>query len=157
MPVGTAAARVCKAPREPERLSAPNRLAIFIARAEARAMLWGAGEFDLHEAVDKLQADAERDGLVAEFGQDRVQQLIAATFAPLRDDLPRDKDQVPEPQAGFSTETRYHVPIATLQAAEFLMQQKDPAHLRAWLSKHTAQERAGILQHLERRKRARAK
>jgi macrodomain Ter protein organizer (MatP/YcbG family) len=49
------------------------------------------------------------------------------------------------------------VPIATLQAAEFLIQQKDPARIRAWLSKHTAQERAGILQHLEQRKRARTK
>ncbi len=43
----------------------PSPLEVFIARAEARALLWQAGEFDLHEAVDELQAAAERDGLVA--------------------------------------------------------------------------------------------
>jgi hypothetical protein len=47
------------------------------------------------------------------------------------------------------------VPLATLQAAEFLIQQKDPARLRAWLAKHSAQERAAILQHLEQRRKAR--
>jgi hypothetical protein len=54
---------------------------VFIARTEARALLWAAGEFDLHEAVDKLQADAERDGLVAAIGQDEVQRIIAEAFA----------------------------------------------------------------------------
>jgi hypothetical protein len=45
---------------------------------------------------------------------------------------------------------------STLKAAEFLLQEKDPARLRAWLDKHTAQEREAILQHFEQRKRARA-
>ena len=54
---------------------------VLIARAEARALLWAAGEFDLHEAVDKLQADAERDGLVAAVGQDGLQRIIAEAFA----------------------------------------------------------------------------
>jgi hypothetical protein len=62
----------------------PDPLAIFIARAEARALLWQAGEFDLHEAVDKLQADAERDGLVDRIGQDAVQAIIAKAFEALR-------------------------------------------------------------------------
>jgi hypothetical protein len=44
-------------------------------------LLWQAGEFDLHEAVDKLQADAERTGLVAEIGQDAVQKIMADAFA----------------------------------------------------------------------------
>ena len=59
----------------------PDLAKVFIARAEARALLWAAGEFDLHEAVDKLQADAERDGLVDRIGQDEVQRIIAETFA----------------------------------------------------------------------------
>jgi hypothetical protein len=54
---------------------------VFIARAEARALLWAAGEFDLHEAVDKLQADAERDGLVVAIGQDEVQAIINKALA----------------------------------------------------------------------------
>jgi hypothetical protein len=63
------------------------------ARAEARALLWQAGEFDLHEAVDKLQVDAERDGLVDKIGQDAVQQILADAFAPHRDALASSEDQ----------------------------------------------------------------
>ena len=55
----------------------PSALEVFIARAEARALLWQCGEMDLHEAVDELQAAAVRDGLVTELGQDEVQRLIA--------------------------------------------------------------------------------
>ena len=55
-------------------------LEVFVARAEARAMLWAACEFDLHEAVDVLQRDAERDGLVDELGQDAVQAILCRAF-----------------------------------------------------------------------------
>ena len=58
-----------------------DAVTVFVARAEARAMLYAAGEFDLHEAVDKLQADAERDGLVDRLGQDEVQRIISEAFA----------------------------------------------------------------------------
>ena len=58
-------------------------LAVFKARAEARAYLWREGELDLPEAVDVLQCDAERDGLVARLGQDAVQQILAEAFHPL--------------------------------------------------------------------------
>ena len=37
-------------------------LAVFVARAEARALLWKCCEFDLYEAVDILQYAAERAG-----------------------------------------------------------------------------------------------
>jgi hypothetical protein len=66
----------------------PSALEVFIARAEARAMLWAACEFDLHEAVDKLQADAERNGLVAKLGQDALQQIITEAFRKVREDAP---------------------------------------------------------------------
>jgi hypothetical protein len=56
----------------------------FQARAEARAMLWAAGELTLQEATDKLQADAERDGLVAEIGQDAVQTILSTAFGAVR-------------------------------------------------------------------------
>jgi hypothetical protein len=59
-------------------------LAVFVARAEARAMLWAAGELDLHTAVDELWAAAVRDGLVGKLGADRVQQLLADSFAAVR-------------------------------------------------------------------------
>jgi hypothetical protein len=55
-------------------------LAVFKARAEARAILWAASELDLHEAVDVLQADAVSTGLVARLGQDDVQSILADAF-----------------------------------------------------------------------------
>jgi hypothetical protein len=57
----------------------------FVERAEARAMLWSIGEIDLHTAVDQLQSDAERDGLVDRIGQDAVQTILAAAFQPYRE------------------------------------------------------------------------
>jgi len=57
----------------------------FRLRAEARAMLYAAGEYSLIEAVDELQASAEASGLVAGIGQDEVQAIIAAAFAPFRE------------------------------------------------------------------------
>jgi hypothetical protein len=70
----TAAAR-------PQPTAVPSALEIFIARAEARALQWQAGEFDLNTAVDELQAAAERDGLVDQISQDKVQAIIAEAFA----------------------------------------------------------------------------
>lgn len=53
----------------------------FTERAGARAFLWAIGEFDMPEAIDPLQHDAERDGLVRDIGQDRVQAILARAFA----------------------------------------------------------------------------
>ena len=61
-----------------------SAVAVFRARAEARALLWQAGEFDLHEAVDALQAAAVANGLVSEIGQDAVQAIMAAAFQKVR-------------------------------------------------------------------------
>jgi hypothetical protein len=55
-------------------------LTAFKARCEARALLWKVGALDLFEAVDKLQADAERDGLIDKIGQDEVQRIMATAF-----------------------------------------------------------------------------
>jgi hypothetical protein len=57
----------------------------FRLRCEARAYLFSIGDMDLLEAVDGLQADAEASGLVAFIGQDRVQAILAAAFAPYRE------------------------------------------------------------------------
>jgi hypothetical protein len=74
----TAAARIAKpAPR-------PSARQFFTARAEARALLWRAGEFDLREAVDELQHAAECDGLVDRIGQDAVQEIISKAFGAVR-------------------------------------------------------------------------
>jgi hypothetical protein len=59
-----------------------NLLDVFIERAEARAYLWSIGELTLHEAVDVLQADAERDGLIERVGADTLQQILSDAFRP---------------------------------------------------------------------------
>lgn len=61
-------------------------LEAFIERARTRAYLWSIGEYeDLPEAVDQLQYDAERDGLIERIGQDAVQALLADAFRPYRE------------------------------------------------------------------------
>jgi hypothetical protein len=57
----------------------------FIERASARAYLWSIGEYELHEAVDQLEADARRDGLNKRIGIDGVQKILAAAFGPYRE------------------------------------------------------------------------
>ena len=47
-------------------------------------MLYRAGEINLHTAVDRLQWDAKDNGLVNELGQDAVQAIMAAAFAPVQ-------------------------------------------------------------------------
>jgi len=59
-------------------------LDVFIERASARAYLWSSGEYDLAEAVDVLQHDAGRDGLIKRIGQDTVQQILAHAFQPFQ-------------------------------------------------------------------------
>jgi hypothetical protein len=56
-------------------------LEIFRERCEARAMLVANGFMPLIEAVDGMQAAAERQGLVQQYGQDEIQQIMAESFA----------------------------------------------------------------------------
>jgi hypothetical protein len=62
----------------------PDLLAVFRLRAWARGYLWSICELDLHEAVDVLQAEAERDGLVSRIGADGVQAILADAFHQFR-------------------------------------------------------------------------
>lgn len=55
-------------------------LEVFTLRCQAQALLVELGELALHDAVDGLQSDAERDGLADLIGQDRVQEILAAAF-----------------------------------------------------------------------------
>jgi hypothetical protein len=57
-----------------------NPLKAFELRCWARAYLWDVCKFDLHEAVDVLQSDAERDGLANAIGQDGVQAIMRDAF-----------------------------------------------------------------------------
>jgi hypothetical protein len=70
--------------RHPVAVARVDTLKAFVARAEARALLWKCLEFDLHEAVDVLQHDAERDGLIETIGQDHVQRILQRAFHRVR-------------------------------------------------------------------------
>lgn len=141
----TAAAR-----KRAEPVARPSPLAVFTARCEARALLWQAEEFDLPDAVDALQAAAIASGLIAELGQDEVQRLMATAFHAVRGDRPKSGDKVPAGNIGADFR-RSLVPASTIMAAEYLVREGDVARLRAWLAKHTDEDCAAILSHIERK------
>jgi hypothetical protein len=58
----------------------PSPIDVLELRAWARAYLYAIGELTLYQAVDVLQRDAQRNGLVDEIGQDGVQQILADAF-----------------------------------------------------------------------------
>jgi hypothetical protein len=118
---------------------------VFRERCEARAILYAACEYDLHEAVDVLQADAERSGLIAEIGQDAVQTIMATAFRAVRD-TQEPPTKVPEDIR--EVENDQHVATSTIQAVEYLIKQNDPKRLGAWLAKHTRVERSAIKKYL---------
>lgn len=57
---------------------------IWAARTIARSILYGAGELDLHAAVDASWNAAEEVGLVATFGPDEIQAAMGLAFAAVR-------------------------------------------------------------------------
>jgi hypothetical protein len=58
-----------------------NPLLVLQARAEARAMLYAANEFDLEEAIAPLMQYALRSGVVDRIGAERAFAIIKAAFA----------------------------------------------------------------------------
>jgi hypothetical protein len=151
-------------------------LAVFGLRCEVRAKLSQLGALSLHDAVDVLQADAERDGIIAAIGQDAVQAIIAAALGAVRDDVAADDDApaddgdeyeglsstfaagcraADERQrqrlAGQKPRRSRAIAISTLRAAQFLIQQNDTGRFQRWLDKHTPEQRAAIRQFLGRR------
>ena len=57
-----------------------NPLLILQARAEARALLYRVGEFDLEQATEPLYRYAVRSGIVNEFGMDTVINIMRVAF-----------------------------------------------------------------------------
>jgi hypothetical protein len=126
-------------------------LTIFTARADARALLWQAGELNLHDAVDELQAAAAASGLVAQLGQDAVQSVMAKAFTAVRDAFPEPKDMVPDDIEAATPVKRKGVAASTIMAVEYLVREGDAERLRCWLAKLSATERTSIREHLGRR------
>jgi hypothetical protein len=59
----------------------PAALDVFRERCEARAILIHNGLMEWHSAIDELQESAVAQGLVARYGQDSIQQIMAESFA----------------------------------------------------------------------------
>jgi len=57
---------------------------VFRVHCEAWALLFKLGELDLQQAVDLLQHDAMRNGVVDLIGQDEVQEIMAKAFEEVR-------------------------------------------------------------------------
>lgn len=55
-------------------------LRILLSRAEARAVLYRAGEFDLYDAVAPLFVYADDAGIIEELGEAAVLALIRQAF-----------------------------------------------------------------------------
>jgi hypothetical protein len=62
----------------------PDPLDVFRERCEARAYLVEIGELAFLDAVDVLQTAAEFDGLIDQFGQDVIQEIMATAFGAAR-------------------------------------------------------------------------
>ena len=102
----------------------------FIARAEARAYLWSINGFELAEAVDVLQRDAERDDLIKRIGQDAVQAILADAFRPFHNGQEQTTDQqqvLPEP---IQTQRR-KTPRATVEAILYCVRDAWPRRPQA--------------------------
>jgi hypothetical protein len=150
----------------------PSPLEAFEACAEARALLFARGVFDLHEAVDELQDHAVRRGLVDEIGQDAVQHIMSEAFRPVREatqatlvdeamlEATLELEAVlnpelaeaaaePKPPPPPSPPPKPHVPQSVLDAADYVRRQGDPERLRRWLGDHQ-QYLAGIFKHWKR-------
>ena len=93
---------------------------------------------------------ARRDAAI-EYHRERGESTLIVEIEPER--LARARrllaDDVTLERAWAELNKPSEVAASTLQTAEFLLQQKDPARMRRWLDRHSATGREAILRHLE--------
>lgn len=122
-------------------------LEVLRIRAEVRAWLWWKWQMEMDESVDPLQAFAERSGLIALFGQDKIQAEISAPFARLRAISEAEEQaflagleakQSPPlaPALPADQPRHYRTPRATEDAFWFVVRQDDAERLSRWLAEH---------------------
>jgi hypothetical protein len=120
----------------------------FEARCWARARLYREGELELHDAVDQLQEDAVRYGLVAAVGQDRIQRMMSDAFGAVRE---RTNELATASAWEFGEAYDDHRSVvdaptlgALLEALDSLVEQNDPARLQKWIALLTVAERRAV-------------
>lgn len=155
--------------RRREEIRCANPIEVFNARCQARALLFEAGEFDLHEAVEVLQDAAERAGLVTLLGQDAVQAIMADAFQTTEpghnSDAPAPPSNEPyrlvsrdgvasaaaELQRAYdralAERFRQRLPASTVDALHYVIAQKDPQRLRQFITGRSTHERKQIRAH----------
>jgi hypothetical protein len=141
---------------------------VFAARCEARALLHINGLLSLHEAVDELQACADRIGLDVDEAQaimshsfatadlllmpadqDRVADIVRSLELADPRDAWRHTGEAPPPpevrngplQATTAPVRPYRTPQATIDAFFFVTRLDDPDYLARWLDQHPADEK----------------
>ena len=96
----------------------------FKERADARAYLWAIGEYELAEAVDVLQHDAERDGLLDRIGQDAVQAILTDAFQPWRYWVLGSSRTNLQPDINTAERSRYETPQTTVEAIMYCVRER---------------------------------
>jgi hypothetical protein len=123
-------------------LIVPDPIEVFRERCEARALLFVHGQMSLHEAVDRLQAAAERGGLIDCIGQDEVQAVMSAAFAAVRKPTggkaPVAKRTGKDSKALEPQTSERSTPKSVIDAFWLLVGNNDPGRLKAWLRQHPA-------------------
>ena len=118
----------------------------FTIRAEARASLVAAGEMSLHEAVDGLQEAAVDTGLVDQLGQDAVQEVMSEAFGRALAQT-HTMTEVGAAAPTFTPEPieerpprRRELAASTIDALRYVIRQRDPKQLRAFLARRPRDE-----------------
>lgn len=135
-------------------MTAASSIKILAAAAEKYALRCAYGEMDVQAAVDCLQYYAARADLVAELGQDRVQDIVAAAFIWARQYAEEQADFAYDPGYGRRMIERweagdakqppvpkepkpaYRTPDATIAAFWIVAGKGDPDYLARWLAAH---------------------
>jgi hypothetical protein len=100
--------------------------------------LWSIGEYSLQEAVDVLQHDAKRDGLIKRISQDGVQTILADAFRSYHEASNADPKRIVDERDDKPKHNT--LAASTIEAFKYVIRQKDPERLRAWLARRSRQE-----------------
>ena len=111
-------------------------VAVSEARCWACARLYAEGELHLR-AIEKLQCDAERDGLVAAIGQDRIQEMMAEALAKVGTLTAWDLGEAFADHRGV-------LAGATFAELDLLIGENDPTKFREWMARLSVAERQAV-------------
>ncbi len=104
-------------PHRPAIAPGVDPVAAFKLRCEAKAHLYGAGELDLHNAVDELAEFARKIGINHSIGIDDSQAVMAEALRPVREwEWAEPNGSKPEPNGSAEPSTQSRTPTSTIDA-----------------------------------------